>query len=213
MKIIKDLSHISFFISLKSRSLMRFLISCCFDHGRRIWIRWRIWTCGSSFHDIHMISQNVSGIDWSITIFDWNLWRRKTIYEKNFVWVWCMSIENWIFDFEMTSFTSKSSYSFLRDVSNIQYSNPKVIQENKRYFLGKDERFMIRLFYDYLFIGRYLSGIIFEAPIHVCIDFRKDLLIPITLFLKWKDLKLQYCDWVESLLVRIFIYLIVYLKI
>ena len=50
--------------------------------------------------------------------------------------------KNWIFDFEMTSFTSKSSYSF--SSRRIQYSvqqSKKVIQENKRYFWEKDEPF------------------------------------------------------------------------
>ncbi len=85
-----------------------------------------------------------------------------------------MSIEkNWIFDFEMTSFTSKKQLQFFFETYPIfSTAIQKVIQENKRYFLGKDERFMIRLFYDYLFL---LVGICpvsyFEAPIHVCIDF------------------------------------------
>ena len=71
--------------------------------------------------------------------------------------------KNWIFDFEMTSFTSKKQLQFFFETYPIfSTAIQNVIQDNKHYFLEKDERFMIRLFYDYLFfIGRYLSSLLF----------------------------------------------------
>lgn len=73
----------------------------------------------------------------------------------------------------MTSFTSKKQLQFFFETYPIfSTAIQNVIQDNKHYFLEKDERFMIRLFYDYLFL---LVGICpvsyFESPIHVCIDF------------------------------------------
>ncbi|HGF7585534.1 MULTISPECIES: helix-turn-helix domain-containing protein [Enterococcus] len=176
MKIIKDLSHISFLHIPKEQIIdeisyiMLFLIT-----EEEFELDGAFGLAEAHFHDIHMISQKMSVELIDQLPFSIEISEEERLYIRKELRMGMMHVnrKNWIFDFEMTSFTSKKQLQFFFETYPIfSTAIQKVIQENKRYLLGKDERFMIRLFYDYLFL---LVGICpvsyFEAPIHVCIDF------------------------------------------
>ncbi|EME7088639.1 transcriptional regulator [Enterococcus faecium] len=176
MKIIKDLSHISFLHIPKEQIIdeisyiMLFLIT-----EEEFELDGAFGLAEAHFHDIHMISQKMSVELIDQLPFSTEVSEEERLHIRKELRMGMMHVnrKNWIFDFEMTSFTSKKQLQFFFETYPIfSTAIQNVIQDNKRYFLEKDERFMIRLFYDYLFL---LVGICpvsyFESPIYVCIDF------------------------------------------